>query len=181
MSEWTVILRAAEAAARWHARQTKEGGAQEPFINHLLEVASLVAQATDGGDVGLVVAAVLHDVIEDQQVPREIIADEFGEDVAGLVEELTDDMSLPEPERRRRQIEHAATLSNRAKLIKLADKISNLRKVSNPPPDWTVGRRLEYLRWARQVVAGLRGVDARLEDLFDRTAARAEATLKSTS
>jgi (p)ppGpp synthase/HD superfamily hydrolase len=178
MSEWIIILKAADAAAHWHAHQTKKGGAQAPYINHLLEVARLVAEATEGNDPDLVVAALLHDAIEDQEVPREMIAQEFGEDVAELVEELTDDMTLPEPERRRLQVEHAPTFSDRAKVIKLADKISNLRKVSDPPPDWSVRRRLEYLAWARQVVAGLRGVNAQLEEAFDHTAASAEATLR---
>jgi guanosine-3',5'-bis(diphosphate) 3'-pyrophosphohydrolase len=175
--EWSIILRAANVAARWHAHQTKKGGAQEPYINHLLEVAALVAEATRGSDIDLVVAALLHDAIEDQEVPREMIAQEFGEDVVKLVEELADDMTLPDPERRQRQVEHAPMLSDRAKIIKLADKISNLKKVTDPPPDWSVKRRLEYLAWARQVVTGLRGASAQLEDAFDRNAAKAEESL----
>jgi guanosine-3',5'-bis(diphosphate) 3'-pyrophosphohydrolase len=83
------------AAARWHAHQTKKGG-QEPYINHLLEVAMLVAVATDGEDSNLAIAALLHDAIEDQEVPREMIAEGFGQDVANLVDEVTDDMRLPE-------------------------------------------------------------------------------------
>lgn len=177
MEDLAVILKAADAAARWHAYQKKDGSAQEPYINHLLEVARLVAEATDGQDIDLIVAALLHDAIEDQEVPRTIIAEVFGEDVAMLVGEVTDDMGLPEQERKRLQVEHAATISRRAKIIKLADKISNLKKVSDPPPDWSVKRRLEYLSWARSVVVGLRGANARLEQEFDQRAAAAERSL----
>ena len=68
MKEWITVLQAADAAARWHVHQKRKGAAQEPYINHLLEVASLVAEATQGSDPHLVVAALLHDAIEDQEV-----------------------------------------------------------------------------------------------------------------
>jgi GTP diphosphokinase / guanosine-3',5'-bis(diphosphate) 3'-diphosphatase len=179
MQEWVTVLKAAEAAARWHAHQRRKGTAQEPYINHLLEVAALVAQATQGRDLNLVMAALLHDVIEDQEVPRELIAEAFGEDVAALVEEVTDDKTLDEAERKRLQVEHAPTRSDRAKLIKLADKASNLRGVAaNRPLDWSVKRRLDYVAWGRNVVAGLRGVNPELEAEFDRAAAAAEASVK---
>jgi (p)ppGpp synthase/HD superfamily hydrolase len=91
---WITVMKAADAAARWHVHQRRKGAAVEPYINHLLEVASLVAEATSGADPDLVVAALLHDAIEDQEVPRSLIADSFGEGVAKLVEEVTDDKSL---------------------------------------------------------------------------------------
>src|SRR6478735_6829528 len=94
MKQWIAVLKAADAAARWHVHQKRKGAAQEPYINHLLEVASLVADATDGKDPDLVVAALLHDAIEDQEVPREMISEAFGEDVAALVEEVTDAKSF---------------------------------------------------------------------------------------
>src|SRR3954470_16979575 len=93
MKQWIAVLKAADAAARWHVHDRRKGAAEEPYINHLLEVASLVAEATDGNDPNLVVAALLHDAIEDQEVPREMIANSFGEDGAELVEEVTDDKS----------------------------------------------------------------------------------------
>src|ERR671912_133100 len=98
MKEWIAVLKAADAAARWHVHQKRKGAAQEPYVNHLLEVASLVAEVTEGTDPNLVVAALLHDAIEDQEVPREMIAQVFGE-VAKLVEECTDDKSLPKQDR----------------------------------------------------------------------------------
>jgi (p)ppGpp synthase/HD superfamily hydrolase len=94
MKEWITVLKAADAAARWHVHQRRKGAAQEPYINHLLEVASLVAEATAGKDPSLVVAALLHDAIEDCEVPKDLIADTFGSDVADLIAEVTDDKSL---------------------------------------------------------------------------------------
>jgi GTP diphosphokinase / guanosine-3',5'-bis(diphosphate) 3'-diphosphatase len=178
MKEWVLVLKAADAAARWHVNQKRKGAAQEPYINHLLEVASLVADATGGKDPNLVVAALLHDAMEDQGVPREIVSQAFGEDVAGLVEEVTDDNSLDKQERKRLQVEHAPKKSDRAKILKLADKISNLRAVAaSPAPDWSVKRRLDYIGWARDVSAGLRGVSPSLEQEFDTVAMLAAASV----
>ena len=172
---WITVLHAADRAARWHVHQRRKGEAGEPYINHLLEVALLVAQATHGQDFNLVIAALLHDVIEDCDIPASAIAEEFGDDVAGLVAEVTDDKSLPKTERKRLQIDHAAHASNRAKILKLADKISNLRAMeASPPKGWSVERKLDYVHWARRVVAGVRGADAGLEAEFDRAAAIAE-------
>jgi len=173
--EWIAVLRAAHAAARWHVHQRRKGAAQEPYVNHLLEVATLVAEATDGKDPDLVIAALLHDAIEDQEVPRTIIAESFGEDVARLVEEVTDDKNLEKHERKRRQVEHAPKKSHRAKILKLADKTSNLRAIAaSPPPDWSMKRRLDYVKWACEVAKGLTGVSEWLEQEFDQAAKEAQ-------
>src|SRR2546423_2833596 len=181
MKEWIAVLRAADAAARWHVHQRRKGAAEEPYINHLLEVASLVAEATEGKNPKAVIAALLHDAIEDQEVPRELIAREFGEDVAALVEEVSDDKKLEKHHRKRIQVETAHKKSDDAKRIKLADKTSNLRAITfSPPPDWSVRRRLEYIRWAKEVVAGLRGASPLLEQQFDRAAEEAERSVSVT-
>ncbi|TQF29771.1 HD domain-containing protein [Bradyrhizobium sp. UNPA324] len=178
MKEWIAVLRAADAVARWHIHQRRKGSAQEPYINHLLEVASLVADATGGADPELVIAALLHDAIEDQEVPSELIAREFGDRVAAIVAEVTDDKSLDKAERKRLQVEHAPKKSDAAKLIKLADKTSNVRAIAfAPSPDWSVKRRLEYIDWAKKVVQGLRGTSPRLEAQFDRAVEDAERSL----
>ena len=178
MKEWIAVLRAADTAARWHVHQRRKGIAQEPYINHLLEVASLVAEATGGTDPNLVIAALLHDAIEDQGVTSEMLASEFGQHVADIVIEVTDDKALPKDERKRGQIETAPKKSKRAKLIKLADKTSNLRTIaSSPAADWSVERRLEYVEWAKEVVAGLCGTSPWLEQQFDVAAAAAERSL----
>lgn len=178
MKEWIEVLRAADAAARWHVHQRRKGAAQEPYINHLLEVASLVTDATHGRDPELVIAALLHDAIEDQEVPSELIAREFGTRVAALVEEVTDNKSLDKAERKRLQIEHAPKKSAAAKIIKLADKTSNLRAIAlSPSPDWSVKRRLDYISWAKKVVNGLRGACPWLEEQFDRAVEDAERSI----
>ena len=173
--EWITVLRAADAAARWHVHQRRKGAAEEPYVNHLLEVATLVAEATDGKDPELVIAALLHDSIEDQEVPRSVIAEAFGDGVANLVEEVTDDKKLEKQERKRLQVEHAHKKSQRAKILKLADKTSNLRAIAaSPPPEWSVKRRLEYVDWARKVSTGLTGVSKWLEGEFEQAAKEAE-------
>jgi GTP diphosphokinase / guanosine-3',5'-bis(diphosphate) 3'-diphosphatase len=174
------ILNAAQAAARWHAKQRRKGSARAPYINHLLEVAKLVDQATGSKDPDLIVAALLHDAIEDQGVSRAAIAEQFGEDVAALVDEVSDDKSLPPEVRKRLQVEQAAKKSRRAKILKLADKISNVTDIGNdPPPDWSVERQRQYVQWGRDVVAGLRGTSPELERLFEEAAAEAERLINS--
>ena len=158
MKEYLLVLKAADAAARWHTHQRRKGAAQEPYINHLLEAATLVAEATGGKEPELIVAALLHDAIEDQEVPAGLIEKEFGPSVAAIVKEVTDDKTLDKASRKRLQIETSARTSRGAKLIKLADKTSNLRTIAvSPSPKWSVKRRLIYIDWAKQVVAGLRG------------------------
>jgi (p)ppGpp synthase/HD superfamily hydrolase len=173
--EWIAVLRAADAAARWHVHQRRKSAAEEPYVNHLLEVATLVAEATDGKDPELVIAALLHDSIEDQEVPRSVIAEAFGDGVAKLVEEVTDNKKLEKQERKRLQVEHAHKKSQRAKILNLADKTSNLRAIAaSPPPEWSVKRRLEYVDWARKVSTGLTGVSKWLEGEFEQAAKEAE-------
>ena len=181
MQEWLQVLKAADAAARWHVHQRRKGPAEEPYINHLVEVAKLVADATDGKDTNLVIAALLHDAIEDCEVPGELITETFGKDVASLVREVTDDKRLPKAVRKKKQVKTARSKSTRAKVLKLADKISNLRAIAaSAPSDWSVKRRLEYVQWAREVAKGLRGVNQKLEEQFDNAAAAAERSFKPT-
>jgi GTP diphosphokinase / guanosine-3',5'-bis(diphosphate) 3'-diphosphatase len=178
MKDWIMVLKAADAAARWHVHQRRKGAAKEPYINHLLEVATLVAEATEGTDPNLVIAALLHDAIEDCEAPHKLIAETFGVDVADLVAEVTDDKTLGKAERKKRQVTTAHEKTDRAKLLKLADKTSNLRAlVSSPAPDWSVHRRIEYIDWARKVAHGLRGVSPLLEKQFDVAALAAQQSL----
>jgi (p)ppGpp synthase/HD superfamily hydrolase len=178
MNGLVTVLRAADAAARWHVNQRRKGAAQEPYVTHLLEVAMLVAEATAGADPNLIVAALLHDTIEDQGVTREEIAARFNDDVADLVVEVTDNKELPKAERKQLQIKHAPKLTRRAKILKLADKISNLRSLAtSPPADWPMQRRIDYVTWTTEVAQGLRGESGLLEQEFDRAAAHAERTI----
>jgi GTP diphosphokinase / guanosine-3',5'-bis(diphosphate) 3'-diphosphatase len=177
-----IVRRLAEAylfAAERHARQRRKGDAGEPYINHLAEVAALVAEATAGRDPDLVIAAVLHDTVEDTETSHDELVRRFGQDVADLVAEVTDDKSLPQAERKRLQVEHAPSRTPRAKVLKLADKTSNLRALAHSPPaDWSVERRRDYIAWGRDVVAGLRGASPELEAKFDEAARAAEAACR---
>ena len=176
------VVHAAELASRWHVGQRRKGEAQEPYINHLLEVARLVVEATDGTDPDLVIAALLHDAIEDCEIAPATIEATFGADVRALVEAVTDDKSLPKASRKQLQVDHAAAKTPRAKLLKLADKTSNLRAMTaSPPANWSVARRLEYVAWARAVVAGVRGTHAGLEAQFDAAAETAERAVQESA
>jgi len=174
-----VVMRAASRAAEWHREQRRKDHAKTPYINHLLEVASLLATATGDSDPSRIVAGLLHDSIEDAGVTRQMVAEEFGEDVAQMVWEVTDDKNLPKLERKRLQVEHAPLHSRRVQWLKLADKISNLRSLRDDPPEgWDESRKLEYVEWASQVVERLRephpGLLARFWELAGELRARAE-------
>jgi (p)ppGpp synthase/HD superfamily hydrolase len=166
------LVRAYHFAATKHVDQRRKGLAAEPYLNHLTEVAELIARATDGADIDLIIAAVLHDTVEDTATSFEELANNFGRRVSGLVEEVTDDKRLPKATRKALQIEHAAHASNGAKLIKLADKTANLRALAaSPPAGWSSERRTDYVDWARKVVAGCRGQCPWIEAEFDSAAA----------
>jgi len=173
-----LVSRAADFAARRHAGQVRKGAARDPYVNHLAEVAALLAETAEQPDAALVAAGWLHDTVEDTATEREELADAFGEQIARIVADVTDDKSLPKAERRQRQIETAPRKSSRAKAVKIADKISNLRSLMVSPPDnWERVRLIDYVDWAEKVVAGCRGVNARLDELFDQTVTEARKTL----
>ncbi|UYW29427.1 HD domain-containing protein [Methylorubrum extorquens] len=173
-----LVSRAADFAARRHADQQRKGAAREPYVNHLAEVASLLAETMGEPDAALVAAGWLHDTLEDTQTDREELERLFGPRVASLVAEVTDDKSLPKAERKRRQVEAAPHKSAGAKAIKLADKTSNFRSLTASPPEgWERQRIADYIAWAQEVVAGCRGTNAALEDRFDRAVAEARGTL----
>jgi guanosine-3',5'-bis(diphosphate) 3'-pyrophosphohydrolase len=174
MNDLSQLLKAASFAAQKHRDQRRKGSAAEPYINHPLEVADLLANVGGIDDIDILIAGLLHDTIEDKTATKEELASLFGERVAGFVLELTDDTSLPKKERKRLQVEHAPKMSAEAKQIKLADKISNITEVANdPPPDWDRNHLLEYIEWGEAVVAGLRSSNPALEHLFDEAAASA--------
>jgi (p)ppGpp synthase/HD superfamily hydrolase len=173
------LARALDFVARKHAGQRRKGTAAEPYINHLAEVAWLLAEATAGEDRALVMAGLLHDTLEDTDTTLEELTHEFGSEIAALVAEVSDDKSLDRETRKRLQAATAAQKSPRAKMIKLADKISNIRSIiESPPRDWSVDRKLRYVEWAREVVAGCRGVNGRLEAEFDAACRAASLRLE---
>jgi guanosine-3',5'-bis(diphosphate) 3'-pyrophosphohydrolase len=162
------ILTALQFAAFKHRDQRRKDHAASPYINHPIALAAVLWHEGGVRDANVICAALLHDTVEDTQTTPEELEKIFGRRIAAIVLEVTDDKLLPKAERKRRQIEHAPHLSRAAKLVKLADKICNLRDVADsPPPTWSLRRRRAYFDWARKVVAGLRGVSPRLERIFD--------------
>ena len=166
--ELALLLKALAFAAHKHRHQRRKDAEASPYINHPIALADVLVNEGGVTDVEVLCAALLHDTVEDTATTHEELANAFGSRVARIVAEVTDDQDLAKEERKRLQIEHAARLSAEAKLVKLADKICNVRDVANhPPAHWDLARRREYFDWARRVVDGLRGVHPRLEAAFD--------------
>lgn len=175
MSNLPKLLEAASFSAKKHRYQKRKGNDAEPYINHPLEVANLLATVGKVEDFEILMAAILHDTVEDTETTAQELTELFGENVCSMVLEVTDDKSLPKERRKELQIEHAPHLSVGAKQIKLCDKISNVTDVlNNPPAAWSKERRQEYVAWAGKVVEGLRGVNKDLEDYFDKLVASAK-------
>lgn len=173
-----LLLKAADFAAKFHQRQKRKDQEGTPYINHPIEVANFLANIGGINDPEVLAAAILHDTIEDTECKKEDIAKEFGDRVLSLVLECTDDKSLPKQERKRLQIVNAPHKSPAAACIKLADKTSNVKALTqSPPSDWSLERRKEYLEWGEKVVAGLRGHNAELEHFYDSALAEAKKSL----
>ncbi len=166
----SILLQALAFAAEKHRNQRRKDAEASPYINHPIAVASVLAVEAQVTDEATVLAAILHDTVEDTETTVSELEGQFGVEIAQLVAEVTDDKSLPKQIRKELQVRHAATASSSARRLKLADKICNVRDVTaHPPSDWSLQRTREYLKWAERVVAGCRGVDPRLEQIFDET------------
>ena len=177
-NDLTFFLTALNFSAGKHRHQRRKDTAASPYINHPIEVAHILWTVGGVYDEITIIAAILHDTIEDTDTTPEEIRQSFGDDVLGLVLEVSDDKSLPKPERKQKQIAHAPHLSWRAKQIKLADKICNVRDIAFAPPShWPRQRRIDYLQWAGDVIDGLRGANEKLEKHFDETLASARQKL----
>jgi guanosine-3',5'-bis(diphosphate) 3'-pyrophosphohydrolase len=168
-----LLLKALTFAAHKHRDQRRKDAQASPYINHPIALADVLVNEAGVSDVKVLCAALLHDTIEDTETTPEELEREFGREIAEIVMELTDNKMLKKRTRKRMQIAHAASASREAKLVKLADKICNLRDVTaRPPANWDLARRREYFDWAKTVVDRLRGADPRLEAAFDRAYAQ---------
>jgi len=166
--ELSLLVKATAFAAQKHKHQRRKDEAGSPYINHPVSLADLLVHEAGVTDLPTVIAALLHDTIEDTETTGEEIEAHFGPLIRAVVEEVSDDKSLGRQTCKRLQIEHAPTLSTRARAVKLADKTCNLRDVvDNPPLGWALERRQAYFDWAKRVVDGLRGEHDVLESLFD--------------
>jgi GTP diphosphokinase / guanosine-3',5'-bis(diphosphate) 3'-diphosphatase len=174
------LARAMDFAAHKHSTQRRKGIKAESYVVHLTEVARLLAEATDGADPALVMAGLLHDTVEDTATTESELSAAFGDDVTSLVLQVTDDKTLDKDERKMLQIQTAPGKSERARMLKIADKIANLRSIRESPPlGWTAHRKAEYVAWAREVVAACGRVNPRLEKLFEEAASALEQGLPS--
>jgi guanosine-3',5'-bis(diphosphate) 3'-pyrophosphohydrolase len=173
-----VLLHALAYAAEKHQYQRRKGEKKQPYINHPIRVATLLWDVGHVREMAVLVAALLHDTLEDTDASPEEIADLGGKDVLNIVQEVSDDKSLPKQVRKQLQIEHSAVASHNAKLIKIADKICNVYDLCHEPPaGWSRDRLVEYLDWAELVVSGARGTNLELEQEFDRVLAEARSIL----
>lgn len=159
------IIRCVNFSAVKHKNQRRKDPEKTPYINHPIGVANILTQEAGIIDLQVIQAALLHDTVEDTDTTYEELVTEFGKDVADLVMEVTDDKSLPKEERKKQQIVHSSVTSHKAKLVKLADKLYNLRDLNRATPrGWTEDRVYEYFQWAADVVRGMRGTNKALED-----------------
>ena len=157
------IIKAYEFAAQKHKMQRRKDPNKSPYINHPIQVASLLSQAGVTNHE-IICAGILHDTIEDTKTTYEELIQEFGKNIATLVMECTDDKSLPKVERKKLQIEHAYNISFGAKLVKLADKYANLSDIqTNPPASWSQKEIEGYVLWAFLVCSGLEKTNEFLE------------------
>ena len=168
-----LVLKALSFAAHKHRHQRRKGVKAIPYINHPIALADLLVRTAKIDDPEIIATALLHDTVEDTRTTHKELRMEFGSAISKLVAELTDDKSLPSEVRKRRQVEHAPTLSPRARMVKLADKTCNLRDVvQDPPAKWSLKRKQEYFDWAREVVDQIRGTNVALEKAFDAAFAK---------
>lgn len=172
------LLQAMKFAAEKHAQQRRKNVDATPYINHPIEVAEHLARVGGISDEDVLVAALLHDTVEDTKTSFEEIEELFGARVASIVKECTDDKSLEKAERKRLQIVHAPHKSSEAKCVKIADKTCNLASIlADPPKDWSIRRQQEYFEWARQVIQGLLGANERLDACVQDVLAQGDTAL----
>lgn len=163
-----LIIDAVAFAAEKHRSQRRKDAAASPYINHPIALAHVLASEGGIDDVTVLSAAVLHDTIEDTQTTVAELQARFGPAITAIVLEVSDDKALPKDERKERQVQHAPHASHGAKLVKLADKICNLRDIlASPPATWDAERKNAYFDWAARVIDGVRGVHPSLEQVFD--------------
>lgn len=175
----SLLLKAIKFASQKHAKQRRKDAKDTPYINHPIDVAELLSRIAHVTDVDVLQAAILHDTVEDTDTTAAEIEALFGKRVVSLVMECTDDKTLPSAERKRLQIENASNKSLPAKLIKIADKISNVKDLGeSPPKDWSIDRCRAYLDWTENVVTGLRGENADLDKLYDAALTEARKSIE---
>jgi len=163
-----LILRAVAFAAHKHRDQRRKDKDASPYINHPIALAKVLWQEGGVRDAQVIAAALLHDTLEDTETSWQELRGDFGEEIADVVLEVTDTKWIRKEVRKRLQVARAARSSDKAKLVKLADKICNVRDIAaHPPAGWALERKRQYFDWAKEVVDQIRGTHAELEQRFD--------------
>lgn len=166
--DFALVLKALAFAAEKHRNQRRKDAEASPYINHPIALANVLVNEGAVAETDVICAALLHDTLEDTDTSTDEIEAHFGATIRAIVQEVSDDKALPKADRKRLQIEHAGNISREAQLVKLADKICNVRDLaSSPPAGWSLERKREYFDWTKAVVDRVRGVHATLEALFD--------------
>ena len=168
MKTTPLIEKALEFATEKHKNQTRQNEEKSPYIVHPIAVRHILSELGGVEDAEVLAAALLHDTLEDTPTTRDELIENFGQRVCSLIEEVSDDKTLPRQTRKDLQVKHAPQLSKGAVLIKLGDKISNVTDITNTPPiNWGRSRCLEYLDWAEEVIQNCPKVNTALENHFD--------------
>lgn len=179
INDISLLLKAFKFAADKHQHQRRKNEWASPYINHLITVSEILWEIGEIRDIHILVAALLHDTLEDTDTSATELEQIFGEKICTIVQEVTDDKTLPKQTRKQLQVEHAGQASFEARQVKLADKIANVQDIIEAPPtNWSWERRWEYVNWAEAVIKGLRGSNARLEDYFDQVSNAARRKLE---
>jgi guanosine-3',5'-bis(diphosphate) 3'-pyrophosphohydrolase len=173
----SLLLTAIKFASEKHMLQRRKGCNDIPYINHTISVAYTLQVTAGENDQVLLAAAILHDILEDTDTTENQLTELFGKEVCSIVKEVTDDMTLTYDDRKRFQIKKAPTLSQKAKLIKIADKISNIHDILTTPLTWSNRRKRKYVEWSEKVVEGCRGINPKLDKAFDEIIAEAKNVL----
>jgi len=164
-----LVLHALTFAARKHKDQRRKDAKASPYINHPIALAEVLWTEGKVRDTATIAASLLHDTLEDTETTLAELRGQFGERISGVVAEVTDVKWLKKHSRKRIQIARAHQSSRQARLVKLADKICNLRDIiASPPAGWSLEQRRKYFDWAKEVVDQIRGTNSRLERRFDQ-------------
>ena len=169
-TELKLLIKALTFAANKHRNQRRKNVDAFPYINHPISLVNILCNEVHITDINVICSALLHDTVEDTETTEEELTEHFGQEISSIVMEVTDDQSITVRQKRKQlQIDNANHISEPAKILKLADKISNLRDLAvDPPPNWSLERRREYFDWSKLVIDQLRGAHAELEMLFDQ-------------
>lgn len=162
--EHSCSLQSAIKFASLHHASQKRKSTGEPYVNHLIEVVQLIQRYESSSDENTMIAAALHDILEDTEVTSIGLKYLFGSEVSKIVQELTCNSANNSDDKKIALMNQISIGSNAAQSIKLADVISN---VSSIPSQWSLERKLAYIEWCKKVAKVCSSSSKRLYDQFN--------------